>query len=866
MTAALEKRSPMRDSEEPAEARLSAVHPVAPRPRPVIRGKFLFVGHDKFLVRGVTYGAFRPDEAKNEYQDLAVIDRDFAQMAASGINTVRIPHTMPPRHLLDIADRYGLKVMVGLSAEQYAGYLIDTANAPDIEAEIRAKVRSCAGHEALLCYALGNEIPAQLVRWIGPTRIERYLRALYRAVKEEDPEGLVTYVNYPTTEYLQLPFLDLVSFNVYLETQERLEAYLARLQIIADERPLFLSEVGLDSLRNGLQTQANILDWQIRSTFAAGAAGAFVFSWTDEWHRGGEDVDDWEFGLTDRQRRPKPALQSVRSAYAEAPFAGADWPRVSVVVCTYNGGRTIRDCLEGFARLRYPNFEVIVIDDGSTDETAGVVREYDVRLVQTENRGLSHARNLGMELASGEIIAYTDDDAYPDPHWLYYLAHTFRTTSFVAVGGPNLPPAGDGLIAEAVANSPGGPMHILLSDREAEHIPGCNMAFRADALRAIGGFDPQFRTAGDDVDVCWRIQQAGWKVGFHPAALVWHHRRKTVRAYWKQQTGYGKAEAMLQMKWPEKYNVAGHVVWGGRVYGRGLQQVLGRVQRVYHGVWGLAPFQSVSEQAPGVLQSLPLMPEWYFVLAALGGLCALGLAWRPLLWTLPLLLVALAASLGQALLGAIRAAYRNLPSSRFGRFRLRSATALLHLLQPMARLTGRIRHGLTPWRAREVALRRFPRNRQMATLVCGPWESPQDRLMALERALRHVGAIVKRGGEFARWDLELSGGLLAGARVLLCVEDLCPGKQLVRFRSWPCLGVCGLGLFALLMLLSAAAATDGSWVVASALAMTSGALMLRALREAAYSQSTVQELLCSPEERTSRAFSPLVAQSDPEGT
>jgi hypothetical protein len=102
--------------------------------------------------------------------------------------------------------------------------------------------------------------------------------------------------------------------------------------------------------------------------------------------------------------------------------------------------------------------------------------------------------------------------------------------------------------------------------------------------------------------------------------------------------------------------------------------------------------------------------------------------------------------------------------------------------------------------------------------------------------------------------------------VLLCVEDLCPGKQLVRFRSWPCLGVCGLGLFALLMLLSAAAATDGSWVVAGALAMTGGALMLRALREAAYSQSTVQELLCSPEERTSRAFSPLVAQSDPEGT
>src|SRR4029077_17347384 len=118
----------------------------------------------------------------------------------------------------------------------YAGYLIDTHKAPDIEAEIRAKVRSCVGHPALLCYSLGNEIPAQLVRWIGPARIERYLRGLYRAVKEEDPAGLVTYVNYPTTEYLRLSFLDLVSFNVYLETEERLDAYVRRLQTLADER------------------------------------------------------------------------------------------------------------------------------------------------------------------------------------------------------------------------------------------------------------------------------------------------------------------------------------------------------------------------------------------------------------------------------------------------------------------------------------------------------------------------------------------------------------------------------------------------------------------------------------------------------
>jgi GT2 family glycosyltransferase len=165
-------------------------------------------------------------------------------------------------------------------------------------------------------------------------------------------------------------------------------------------------------------------------------------------------------------------------------------------------------------------------------------------------------------VATGEIVAYTDDDAYPDPHWLTYLAAAFRSTSHAAIGGPNLPPPSDGPVSDCVANAPGGPIHVLVSDEEAEHIPGCNMAFRKSRLEAIGGFDPQFRTAGDDVDVCWRLQKEGFTVGFHPAALVWHHRRDSIRAYWKQQKGYGKAEALLERKWPEKYNAAGHLELG----------------------------------------------------------------------------------------------------------------------------------------------------------------------------------------------------------------------------------------------------------------------------------------------------------------
>jgi cellulose synthase/poly-beta-1,6-N-acetylglucosamine synthase-like glycosyltransferase len=165
-----------------------------------------------------------------------------------------------------------------------------------------------------------------------------------------------------------------------------------------------------------------------------------VFAWTDEWYRGGYDIEDWDFGVTDRSRRPKPALAAVREAYAEVPLQpSAASPMISVVVCTYNGKRTLHECLEHLAKLDYPNHEVIVVDDGSTDGAASQALSYGFRLIRTENGGLSRARNVGLEAAAGEIVAYIDDDAYPDKDWLTYLAHTFSTTDYVGVGGPNLP-------------------------------------------------------------------------------------------------------------------------------------------------------------------------------------------------------------------------------------------------------------------------------------------------------------------------------------------------------------------------------------------------------------------------------------------
>ena len=176
--------------------------------RPHVRGKFLYVGNRKLYLRGVTYGTFRPDEQGSEYGDERTVERDFEQMAAAGLNAVRT-YTVPPRWLLDLAQRHGLYVMVGVPWEQHVAFLDDPGRADSIEQRVREAVRACTGHPAILCYSIGNEIPSPIVRWHGSRRIEAFLERLYRAAKSEDPDALVTYVNYPSTEYLQLPFLDL---------------------------------------------------------------------------------------------------------------------------------------------------------------------------------------------------------------------------------------------------------------------------------------------------------------------------------------------------------------------------------------------------------------------------------------------------------------------------------------------------------------------------------------------------------------------------------------------------------------------------------------------------------------------------------
>ena len=800
--------------------------------RPEVRTRFTHVGNDKLFVRGVTYGTFGDGPDGFPYPDPETVARDFAAMAAAGANAVRL-YTAPPRWLLDLAHEYGLLAMVGLAWEDHVAFLDDRRQAARIVDQVRQDAARCADHPAVLCLAVGNEIPSSIVRWHGSRRVERFIERLYATVKDVAPDSLVTYVNYPSTEYLQLPFLDLVSFNVYLESDEPLQAYLPRLHNIAGDRPLLITELGLDSRSHGEDTQARVLERQLRAAYASGCAGAFVFAWTDDWHRGGTDVEDWHFGLVDHERRPKPALAAVAETFAEVPFpAHATSPRISVVVCSHNGEATIGRCLAALDRLDYPDYEVIVVDDGSTDRTPEIASEFDVRLIRTENRGLSAARNEGLAAATGEIVAFTDDDAWPDRDWLRYLAHAFVTSGHAGVGGPNVPPAGTGLVESAVAHAPGGPIHVLVSDEVAEHIPGCNMAFRREALEAVGGFDPQFRVAGDDVDICWRLQATGATIGFCPAAVVEHRRRPSIRAYLSQQLGYGRAEGLLERKWPEKYNRGGHLAWEGRMYASPRPRR--PRSRIGYGTWGSNLFQSLYERNPSTLGALPLMPEWYLLIALFAALSIIG-SFRPLLPmadSVPVhieLLLLAAATLALAV-NAVRTAWLAPNGSTADGFLVRSLTAALFLLQPVARLIGRLRYGLTPWRRRGELAFVFPWPRRR-TVWSERYRCQTDRLLELERDLRSRCMSVRRGGDTDRWDIQVRLGPLGSARLRVAVEEHGQGRQLIRYRVWPRWSR-GLPLLALLL---------GTWIGLTAahdvyVPVAIGAvllfILLRAVREA----------------------------------
>ena len=746
-----------------------------------VEGKFFWEAEKKFHVKGITYGPFAPNEGGEPFPAPEQARKDLAQISELGANVIRVYH-VPPVWLLDLAHQQGLKVWIDIPWQNHRCFLDSDELIDEARCAVRQAVQSTKGHPAVFAYSVANEISPEIVRWSGTERVQRFVDELIGIMKAIKPDCLCTFTSYPPTEFLVCERADFVAFNVYLHKRESFESYLRRLQNLAEARPLVLAEFGIDSIREGEQRKCEILDWAVESSFRCGLAGAVLFSYTDDWFRGGCQIEDWGFGLTTRTRHPKESFATVRNRYRVAPFVLATQPKVSVVVATYNGGRTLEACLKSLQALNYPAYEIIVVNDGSTDNTAEIANRFpEVHYIAQTNQGLSAARNRGIAAATGEIVAFTDSDCRADPDWLYYLVSDLQRAGegYAGIGGHNFLPPDDSPVAAAVLASPGGPAHVMFTDEEAEHIPGCNMAFYKWALEEIKGFDPVFHAAGDDVDVCWRLQDRGYKLAFSPSGFVWHYRRSTVRAYLRQQAGYGEAEALLMQKHPERFNAFGGSIWKGRIYSTALAGVLLQKPIIYHGVFATGFFQCLYTPQP----ALPLMlgtSLGYYACVSLPALIAT--VYFPVLF--PLAIASLALPL---VLAGVAAIQGKIPKDK-QRFWSRPLVAVMCLVQPVVRGWARMKYRFlvrsTAAGTQRPTLPYYSLPKETSS-TCAFWtQDGLDRCSflsaLLQRLHQHCQARVDHG--WGEHDLEISATPWNRIRLVTVTEDLAQQRRLYRCR------------------------------------------------------------------------------------
>jgi hypothetical protein len=303
------------------------------------------------------------------------------------------------------------------------------------------------------------------------------------------------------------------------------------------------------------------------------------------------------------------------------------------------------------------------------------------------------------------------------------------------------------------------------------------MAFWKDRLIEVGGFDPIFTAAGDDVDVCWKVLDRGWEIGFHPAAMVWHHRRAGLRRYLRQQQGYGRSEALVEARHPSRFTLGGSARWRGRIYGSGSPSFAR--QRVYRGTYGTAAYQSVYRADSHGFDAL----HQAGIPVAAAVACT-----APLAVVAPELgIPALASLLFMGSLGcvdAVRAAPPRAVVRR--RMRFRCSVAAMHVLQPIVRSWGRKRRRI---RGRDESAPRgggFDAtgvSRKGRVLVVAHTGPRTELVEAIAAHVRRAGVRVMTSNGWDSYDVRLIGSALV--RGDLVTSAYPEGYVQVRIRRRP---------------------------------------------------------------------------------
>jgi len=261
----------------------------------------------------------------------------------------------------------------------------------------------------------------------------------------------------------------------------------------------------------------------------------------------------WEAGL--QRRLCPPDRSSLRNVL------------VSAVVCTRDRPEQLRGCLEALLSQTYGRYEVLVVDNAPTDDrTRDLAAEFGVRYTREPTPGLDWARNRGWREATGDVVAYTDDDARPDPGWLAALARAFAAPQVACVAGLVVPAELETVAQLLFEDAYGGMAKGLRARRYSDHGgpptyrisgygAGCNMAFRRSTLEALGGFDPALDVGtatqgGGDLDAFQRVLESGATLEYCPDAIVGHLHRRGMRQLRRQLLDNGRGfSAALWAAW-----------------------------------------------------------------------------------------------------------------------------------------------------------------------------------------------------------------------------------------------------------------------------------------------------------------------------
>mgnify|MGYP001568137199 CR=1 FL=1 len=219
--------------------------------------------------------------------------------------------------------------------------------------------------------------------------------------------------------------------------------------------------------------------------------------------------------------------------------------KVSVIVPVYNNQESIRKCVEALLGQDYPNngYEVIVVDDGSADSTAGVVKAYPVKYIYQKNQGPAAARNRGAGEAKGDIILFTDSDCVPDGNWISEMVKPFKAPDVVAVKGAYKTNQ-RAVTARFAQIEFEERFNMLKKAGSIDMVDTYSAGFRRGVFLEMKGFDTSFPVANnEDTELSYRMSRLGFRMVFNPNAIVYHlshpdtikryARLKFWRGYWR---------------------------------------------------------------------------------------------------------------------------------------------------------------------------------------------------------------------------------------------------------------------------------------------------------------------------------------------